>query len=62
LKKSDVEVLGWYGYTWTAFVRPVERTAKFSRRILEAAYGRETNKLSDNSSVVNMPIVHSLKI
>jgi hypothetical protein len=59
VKKSDVEVLGWHGYTWSAVVRPVGRIANFS-------YGREINiTFSDNSSggipAVSMPVARSLK-
>ena len=51
MKKRDVEVLGWCGYTWSVVVRPVECTAKFSKMKLEAAYGRPMNiKFSVNSS------------
>jgi hypothetical protein len=34
VKKPDVEVLGWRGYTWSAIGRPVGRSAKFSKRRL----------------------------
>jgi hypothetical protein len=61
VKKPDVEVLGWHGYTLSTVVRPVGYIAKFSKMF----YGRAINiTFSLNSSgkilAVSMPIAHSL--
>ena len=54
VKKPDVEVLGWCGYTWSAVVRP--------KTTLDVSYGREMNiKLSGNIPAVSLPIARSLK-
>jgi hypothetical protein len=51
VKKLDVEVLGWHGYTWSVVVRTVDRTANFFKKMLKVAFVREIDiQLSDNSS------------
>jgi hypothetical protein len=51
VKNPHKAVLGWRGCKWCEVVLLVERTAKFSKMMLEAFFLREVNiQLSGNSS------------
>ncbi len=61
VKMLDVEVLGWCGYTWSAVVRPVGCTAKFSERLWRRLMVEKWTFNSQATALVDIPIARSLK-
>ncbi len=53
----DVEVLGWCGYTWSAVVKPIGCTVKFSEMLFEMLMVEKLTFDSQATALVVIPAV-----